>query len=100
MKRQRISPKFIVGALARKTRDAYSCNRFADWSGCVKLLADRGYNENQAEAILRSKHMRWCADGSSKRYGKATVKDLAIYLDDPRNGLTDEHVAGLLTGTV
>jgi len=41
-----------------------------------------------AIAILRSKWTRWAADAATsptKRYGRATAKDLARFLDNSRN---------------
>lgn len=65
------------------TSDAYSFNRYASWRACVTLLARRGHTYAEAETILRSKWMRWAADQSSQRYGRATSRDLARFLDTP-----------------
>lgn len=71
-------------ALAAKTDNAYSFDRYATWSACAAALASMGYTAEEAEAILRSKHMRWAADAASNarvaRYGDATSTDLKRYL--------------------
>lgn len=69
-------------ALAEKTADAYSFDRFANWRSCARLLLARGYSEREAEAILRSKWMRWAGDMAEKtQYGNHTSIDLAHFLD-------------------
>lgn len=87
-----------IDALAAATADAYSFDRYRDWRACVALLLRRGYTERQAEAILRSKHMRWAADQSPNRYGRVTSADLARYLDKQKGNWTKE-VADLVAGT-
>lgn len=75
-----------------RTRDAYSIDRFGSWLACARLLRDRGYTALEAEVILRSKIMRWAADHSQddgRRYGRATAKDLARYLDQQRPAFFD-----------
>lgn len=53
-----------VRALALRLENAYSTDRYRNgWSGCVRMLLKRGYNEAQIEAIIRSKWTRWAADG-------------------------------------
>ena len=61
---------------------AYSSDCFADWNGCVVLLRDRGSSLDGARALLRSKHMRWCSDNWSGKYGTASVAHFARYLDE------------------
>lgn len=81
-----------VRALALRLENAYSTDRYRNgWSGCVRMLLKRGYNEAQIEAIIRSKWTRWAADGSAKRYGQVTSADLARFLDTDR-GATLEAV--------
>jgi len=83
--------------LATKTSDAYSFHSYRSWRACAKLLLGRGYTPVEAEAILRSKWMRWASDVSN--YHPSTSKDLERFLDDPRNECTPEHVRGLVDGT-
>lgn len=67
--------------IAERTKDAYSYPRYANWLDCVHLLLKRGYTEAQTVWILRSKWMRWAADDSTARYGRATSNDIARFLD-------------------
>ena len=87
-------------ALAEKCRDAYStANYRGGWIGCVLMLARRGYNAREIEAILRSKWTRWACDESTAGYGHHTSKDLARFMDNRRNGCTKAAVADLVEGT-
>lgn len=61
---------------------AYSSDCFADWTGCVALLRERGATLNGARTVLRSKHMRWCSDSWGGKYGTASVAHFARYLDE------------------
>lgn len=73
-------PTFDYEALAEKTSDAYSAASFTSWKSVAELLARRGYDEMQAEAILRSKWTRWCRDAWNGS-GIPTSNALANYLD-------------------
>ena len=57
----------------------YSYDNYASWSAVCKWLLEQGYTKHEAAAVLSSKHMRWAADRSNKRYGKNTAKDFAAY---------------------
>jgi hypothetical protein len=68
--------------LAEKTSNAFSADSFNSWVQVIRLLAERGYNAWEAEAIVRSKWTRWCRDEfhtNSSR--KATSSSLAKFLD-------------------
>jgi hypothetical protein len=91
--------KATIAALVDKTCDAYSFDRFASWSACVALLLRRGYSEREAEAILRSKWMRWAGDASDHAYGHITSADLGRFLDERRNICTQDAVNELVVGT-
>jgi len=52
-------------ALAERTADAYSCDRYVSWKACAAVLLRRGYTDRQAATILRSRIMRWAVDASS-----------------------------------
>lgn len=52
----------VVLALADKTSDAYSYDRVRSWKALVRALLRAGYTEREAEAILRSKYVRWGCD--------------------------------------
>ena len=60
---------------------AYSSDCYADWTGCVTLLRERGASLDGARTLLRSKHMRWCSDNWGGKYGTASVAHFARYLD-------------------
>lgn len=73
-----------VEALFERTADTYSFDRYRSWKACVRALLRRGYNDRQAETLLRSRITRWAADRTftSRR---ATSNDLLRYMDeDPR----------------
>jgi hypothetical protein len=76
--------------LAGETLDAYSANRYRSWTACARFLLEEGWSEKQAEAILRSKVMRWAADRSASE--TADVRHLRLYVCDPANGVTTELV--------
>jgi len=61
-----MKPKFDPVALAAKTSDAYSADSYTNWTACARLLARLGYDEREAEAILRSKWTRWARDAWDK----------------------------------
>ncbi len=69
-----------VEALAERTADAYSFDRYTSWEACARELLERGYSDQHAEVILRSKITRWAADGSTAKDGRATSVDLGWYL--------------------
>ena len=87
-----------VAEFARELADAYSTSNYAGgWGPCIKMLRRHGYNDQQIEAIIRSKWTRWAADASSARYGRATSADLARFLRDVKR--LKEQVDYLVTGT-
>ena len=72
--------------IAAKCSDAYSFDRYRSWPALAKMLARRGFNANEIEAILRSKLTRWAADWSRvQRYGHATAADLERFLNSDHN---------------
>ena len=72
--------RFKVNTVVKATQDAYSVGSFNSWTAVVRLLAKRGFNQWEAEALLFSKHMRWASD-SRKGQAQATSADVARYLD-------------------
>lgn len=67
-----------IQALDIATRDAYSYERYGsrEWTRCVKLLIQEwAFTPREAEAILRSKWMRWAADSDT-----ATAVALSAWL--------------------
>lgn len=70
--------------LAVATEDAYMAPMYgeASWRRCCYVLLRRGYTEREAEAILRSKIMRWADDGFGHGHGFATNSAALVrYLD-------------------
>lgn len=87
--------------IAERTQDAYSFCRYAPgaWEACAFMLLGHGYTEQNVEAILRSKWMRWAGDMSSNRYGRVNSADLKRFMEDPRNRITREAVEQLTQET-
>lgn len=77
--------KSRAAALAAKTADAYSVDRFSSWKAVAEALLRAEYSEEQAEAILRSKFTRWAADQADARYGRATAADMMRLLERTKN---------------
>lgn len=75
--------------LAQSTEDAYSFDRYASWPALAVMLSRCGYSYAEAECILRSKWTRWAADASTTRYGYATSKDLARFIDGMKDSRAD-----------
>ena len=73
--------------LAARTSDAYSFDNYGEkrWRASAAMLLNRGYSDEEAECILRSKWTRWAADAASFRkgwrYGHTNSADLARFLD-------------------
>ena len=90
--------KFDPVKLAKQTSDAYSSESYTSWTSCARLLASRGFNVWEAEAILRSKITRWARDMWNKN-SKPTSGALAAYLD--QYGLVPGHkeINDLVMGT-
>lgn len=74
-------------AIARATRDAYSFSSYgpSGWRSCCRMLALRGFNAREIEAIMRSKWTRWAGDESDKQYGKYNADDLKRFLNKQSN---------------
>lgn len=85
-----------IKELNEQLSDAYSTSNYnGNWIPCIKMLRKRGYDDQQVEAIIRSKWTRWAADQSNKAYGKANSADLARFLKD----VTLTEVNDLVKGT-
>jgi hypothetical protein len=86
--------------LSAQTQDAYSVSNYAagEWTRCIQMLLNRGYDAQEAEAIMRSKWTRWACDMSDREYGANGVMDLMAFLDDPRNNCTKANVRKLVEG--
>lgn len=57
----------VARAIANKTRDAYSFDRYKNWVSVCKFLLKNKFNARETEEIVRSKLMRWCYDLWNKR---------------------------------
>jgi hypothetical protein len=81
--RKRLTTVERADFIAEKTADAYSFDRYAPnaWRACCRMLARRGYNVLEIEAVMRSKWTRWAGDASDKDYGHITSKDLERWMD-------------------
>ncbi len=86
-------------ALAEETKDAYSFNRYKNWEHTALTLLKKGYNKAEAEAILRSKWMRWAADSHSAKYGSAPAKAIVTFLESMSLSERKKEVAKLVAGT-
>jgi len=75
-RRDGIEREAAVAGIARRTEDAHSHDRYGptSWRMCVRFLLIRGLDGDQAEAFLRSKHMRWAADEHGSASGRALRK--------------------------
>lgn len=80
-----MSARDRAAALAERTSDAYSFDRYANWTACAAELLRMGYTEAQAEDILRSKIMRWAGDNSKNRYGRYTSRDMRRFIERNRD---------------
>lgn len=82
--------KQAAASLAARTADAYSHDRYKNWNAVAKKLLAHGFTEREAEAIMRSKWMRWAADRHPARYGKVPASAIIDYIgtipekDEPR----------------
>lgn len=73
--------KANVKELALKTADAYSADRYGKyWVKCADLLLKAGFTPDEAERQLRSKNMRWAADGADNGTQSAMFISFAAML--------------------
>ena len=70
---------YPAAELALNTADAYMADEYGEteWESCAQLLLNSGCTMDEAEAFLRSKHMRWAGDMAE---GKHTVATLRRYI--------------------
>jgi len=67
-----------IKELAYETSDAYSAREYSSWEACVRVLRKDGYNDQEINAILRSKVARWATKGKRP----ASSVDLITYVRD------------------
>lgn len=87
--------KFDPVKMAKDTANAYSAGAYTSWTSVCRLLAVRGFNEWEAEAILRSKWTRWARD-LWESPSKPTATALANYLDKHKIKPRGKAVSGLV----
>ena len=77
-----------VRQFAAGLSDAYSTYGYKNgWSGCIRMLRARGYNDREIEAVIRSKWTRWARDCSGGNV--CTSTDLKHFLDNMKNEITE-----------
>lgn len=83
-----------INRIAEATQDAYSYDRYTrpGWVGAARKMAAAGYNAQQVEAVLRSKHMRWASDAAG-RSGFTTAADFAKYWEGEFGGFNTPKAA-------
>lgn len=91
--------KINAKALAEKTNDSYSYDRYGSWNAVVSTILAMGYSEEETEAIVRSKWTRWAADGSDKPYGKVPAKAIKEFIETMPHDTRAEEVAQLVRET-
>lgn len=82
--------------LAEATADAYMADSYGatDWRACSLELLSRGLTVEEAEAILRSKHMRWADDGAVS--DRPSIEGFRHYLASPH--MKDADLKALARG--
>jgi hypothetical protein len=83
--------------IAEKTSGSYSFDRYKNWNAVIQMLINKGYSNDEIEAIALSKWTRWACDhdtGRGVRYGYHTSKALERFLE----GTTKEEVQMLMHG--
>jgi len=82
-----------ISTLRLKTRSGYSYDRYgiSGWNGAIKVLINERLSDEQIEAFLLSKHMRWAGDADNKRkYGTCNGQTVKEYLaNETKQQLTD-----------
>jgi hypothetical protein len=92
----KVEPNWDPHVMAFVTKDAYSADRYNSWPAVCMRLNQRGFTAREAEAILRSKWMRWAGDARPKS-GKPTSTDLLNFLDSSKIVPGDSAVTELLS---
>ena len=84
-----------AAALADRTSDAYMAGSYgSSWLICARLLL-KLYDERTAEAILRSKYMRWASDHS----GRASSNSLKVFMEKYPDMFSEKALVDLVEGT-
>lgn len=81
---------------SKELSNAYSTDYYNNsWVACIRMLRKREYNDEQIEAIIRSKWTRWAHDGWQSKTGKwskTPAKALAKFLDSYGERLNDDLI--------
>lgn len=86
-----------IAKLADDTSDAYSWDAYGEqqWRSLIKFLAASGFDMEEIEAIVRSKHTRWSRDAAGGYQGRAI--DFAAYMvRGARHGINWQSEARML----
>lgn len=92
-------PTKLAKAIADRCSDAYSSDRYNSWAAVAQTCLDMGYDEREAEAIMRSKYTRWAADSSGAPYGKVPAHALSTMKDRSPSMFSAKEIADLVEGT-
>lgn len=65
---------------ASRCHNAYSVGRYRSWAAVAKVLLQNGYNEQETEAIMRSKWTRWASDLHGGNYYAVPAKAIIDYI--------------------
>lgn len=76
----------VAKRVAKRTEDAYSFRhyRIREWTRIAQFLLDEEYSVDAVEQILRSKFMRWAADGCDDRW--MTLEKFKPYFHENQKG--------------
>jgi hypothetical protein len=91
--------EMTIDQLVERTSDSYSFNRYSKrgWKSSIRVLKSYGFSDEQVEAFLRSKHMRWAADHDGKRkYGYYNGNTLKEYFNKYPQYATVKEVNSLI----
>lgn len=114
-----LTPRAALDALVRRLdqqrarkiadacQDAYSVERYTSWERVALELVRRGFDDQEVEALMRSKWMRWAADELEPRNrdgyvsGQVTAAAFGRYIDtQARLRPGTEELRGLVAGTI
>jgi hypothetical protein len=88
----------VARAIANKTRDAYSFDRYKNWVSVCKFLLKKEFTARETEEIVESKLMRWCYDHWNKR-GKVPTSHFIKFFNENEDefmevAFDDEPIGG------
>ncbi len=77
----------LASKIAGATRDAYSHDRYANWTAVATKLLAFGCNEEETEWVMRSKWMRYAADAIDHSYGNIPARAIIDYIKTQQGGI-------------